>query len=176
MKIAIALISTLATSTPTMAQTTPWECRSAVRGEPTLNAVASSSDSRFGEHSWTYDPASRTVFGLPASYLMHYRNTNYDGGMIDVGYTAVVRGDVDNIRWLIERASPDLRCVRNGGGYSCMKATAIGTRSASGYYDRWVSVGRANIDDHGMTITEGIAIECAWTEPLTNVDLPPRRH
>jgi hypothetical protein len=137
--------------------------------------VASSSDSRFGENSWVYDPAHQTVFGLAVTYLSHYRNTNYDGEIIDVGYTAVVQSDVDNVRWLVERASPDLRCVTNGAGYSCMRATTIGTRGMSAFNERWVSIGRAQIDDHGVSITDGIVIECSWAEPMTGADLP-RRH
>lgn len=143
--------------------TAPWECRSATPVTPNLPVIRSDDDRRFNVQEWWYETQGQTVFGLRATFLSYLRGLDGEFDMRRWHYTSIVEGDVHRIRWLVERASPDLRCLPNGGGFLCMVEERIGTSGrAISPNDRTVAIYPANGDDAIDGISSGFVVACSW--------------
>ena len=157
----VLAILTTPGATPT-ASTEMFECREANPIIPQLTIVRTEDDRRYGQQSFTYEADGQRVFGLPAKYLSHLRERNGESGLDEFNYTAVVQGDLNLVRWLFERVNPNMRCIRNGSGYSCITATSGGgyhkARSASIF-----SISKNESYDYAS----GIVIDCRWMENPT---------
>lgn len=141
----------------------PWECRSATSVTPNLPVIRSNDDRRFNVQEWWYETRGQTVFGLRTTFLSYLRGLDGEFDMRRWHYTSIVEGDVNRIRWLVERASPDLRCLPNGPGFLCMVDEQIGTTgSAESPNERTVAIFPANGDPGIDGIATGFVVECSW--------------
>lgn len=167
MKLGVAALLLQSSATPVTPSYLPFECRRAVPIRPSLAVIRSEEDQRTGYSSWWYDVSAAKVLGLPATFLSYAINRGDDEqGFNEFSYTSVVSGKIDEVRWLVERANPDLRCVRipangisDGDSYSCLKL--MGGQSAN---DRTVSIYPASGQDFLDSLNEGIVISCSFND------------
>jgi hypothetical protein len=136
-----------------------FECRSQKAAIPALPVLKREEDTRIGFRSWQFDPKGQRVFGQP-TLLMHYsisHDDEYDNTTYQ--YTTIVDGNMDHVRWLVERANPDMRCLTNGKSLTCLEAAQIGSSVVKGE-PRSISIYASNglFDD----VTEGITVSCSW--------------
>lgn len=140
-----------------------FECRAANPTMPSLSVVRTEEDRRLRQRSFTYEAAGQHVFGLPAEYLSHVRSRDGESGLDEFNYSAVVKGELDHVRWLFERANPDMRCIRNSGAYTCLVAAQIGTKDGAYHKVRSGYIGRTS-NDPSLDNANGILITCSWME------------
>lgn len=171
MKTVMALVM-LSCVAPAGAQPSaaPWECRRTQVIVPALPVVSSHSDRRQRLASMTFDAADQKLYGFDATYLSYSRQVNFDAEWVEINYLAVVNAaDMDQIRWLVERSNPDLRCRLINGSFVCM-AAVTNTETSDGLRDRTISIYRPNVEDGLSVITDGVAVACSWNEPLQPSD------
>lgn len=157
--LSLALMSQVV-SQPTVS---PFECRSATPVMPPLLVIRSEDDRRQNVREWWYETEGQIILGQRARFLSHLRGRDEEYGVSRYHYTSIVDGDVNLVRWLVERASPDIRCSPNGAGFTCLMADRIGTRNMEVRpQDRTVSIYPANGDEFLDGIAEGVVIACSW--------------
>lgn len=167
MKTAFALLLLLASEAH--ARPNPWECRSATNINPRLPVVRLT-EWGFGGRVRVYDPAGQTVLGLPATFLSR---TILYGRTLTVEYSAVVRGDPENVRRIIEREISGFECRLNPPdnpdlNYICWPAsTFLNLDRPLRNYQRYIGISRARSDSNEYNVRpdEGVLVFCSWTEP-----------
>jgi hypothetical protein len=167
MKLGLAALILQTGTSPAVPSYAPFECRRASPVAPSLPVIRTEEDKRVGYSSWWYDASSAKVLGLPATFLSYSITRGDDEqGFNEFSYTSVVRGKIDEVRWLVERANPDLRCVRipangisDGNSYSCLKLAGGPTENG-----RSVSVYPASGQDFLDALREGIVISCSFDD------------
>ena len=163
--LTVAALSLALTAAPSMtaALADLFECRSANPVSPSLPVVRSEDDRRAKRQFWTYEARGQRVFGLAPEYLSHAREHNGDSGLYEFNYTVVINGDLNLARWLFERSNPDMRCSRNGAGYTCLVASQMGTSGGEFHKVRSASIFRT-AEDEAFDYATGTVISCSWTE------------
>lgn len=154
----------LSLSSPALPQspvTLPFECRSSTPVMPSLPIIKTEEDRRISFREWWFDPSGQTVFGLPAKFLSHLRSHDAEYSIESYHYTAIVDGEINHVRWLVEKASPDIRCIPNGKSFTCLLAARYGTTDG-GAGDRNISIFRAHGDADHDNISEGVVVSCSW--------------
>jgi hypothetical protein len=167
MKLLVAMLAVLAPASSLSADAVSvFECRKAGRVTVSMPVIRSEEDKRISFARRSFEPNGAKLFGLPVSFLSEtISGPDADKNFNDFEYTAIVNGKIDEVRWLVERANPDLRCIRipangisDGNSHSCLLVGKSGTK------DRNVSLYPANGDDHLNGIKEGVVVSCSFND------------
>lgn len=144
-----------------------WECRASEAIDPSLPVLRTLDDRERGIRERKYEPSSVRLFGLAATHLTYNRQSDDEFGVETIYYSSVVDGDINLVRWLVERQNPDLRCLPNGKSFTCLVHREIGKKDTEGYFVRTVSlafVDQVNDDD---LPDKGVLVSCSWDQPQT---------
>ena len=117
-----------------------------------------------GFQNWEYDVDGQSIFGLPILQLSHSRSVSEEAGERTYHYGAVVRGDMNRVRWMIERLNPDIMCQPLGTNWSCSPTVT----SNNGFGQRSLFIGNALTTAGAAEFGAGATVfYCTWGEPLT---------
>jgi hypothetical protein len=168
MRTVLFTLAVLGIVVPAGAQTpsSVFECRNTTRPALAFPVIRSEEDKRISFQSRWFEPDQIKVFGLPVTFLSETINgPNDDKDFNDFYYITVLSGKIDEVRWLVERAHSDLRCVRipangisDGNSYSCLR---LGQGSLN---HLTISVYSANGRDDIDGIKEGIVVACSFDD------------
>lgn len=173
MRSLISLVLALSATTVSAAPVTDsFECRfrtPPVAVTPPLKVIRLLDDRRQATQERWFDAEGQKLFGLPALFLSYVVNASGGGesdnhgpsNIVEHYYTAIVKGKVDEVRWLVEKANPDIRCVPNGTSQTCLVASQIGT-SGGEIETRTMSLYPASGKDEEDGVEEGTVVTCSF--------------
>jgi hypothetical protein len=118
--LAICLANQAVAAPPDVASA--FECRSLTPiAQPLpLTVERLEADLGLGYQAWEYDPAGISVYGFKVLHLASSRTYSSEFDATDYYYSAIIEGNINDIRYAVEQGAARVKCIPRVKGYTCL--------------------------------------------------------